>query len=63
LFKTAHQDSSWGWSDIAAKGVELHQIPGHHMNVLRPPQVQVLAEKLSACLAQPDEVIIPYPLP
>ncbi|HJR80154.1 MAG TPA: amino acid adenylation domain-containing protein [Anaerolineales bacterium] len=51
LFKTAHQDSTWGWGDIAASGVELHQIPGHHMNVLRPPQVQVLAEKLSACLA------------
>ena len=65
LFKTAtrHQDSTWGWGDIAANGVELHQIPGHHMNVLRPPQVQVLAEKLSACLAQPDEVINPYPLP
>jgi len=62
LFKTAHQDSTWGWGDIAADGVELHQIPGHHMNVLRPPQVQVLAEKLSACLAQPDEVITPYPL-
>ena len=29
------------------------------MNVLRPPQVQVLAEKLSACLAQPDEVNYP----
>jgi len=53
LFKTAarHQDSTRGWDDIAANGVELHQIPGHHMNVLRPPQVQVLAEKLSACLA------------
>jgi thioesterase domain-containing protein len=50
LFKTADQDSTWGWGDIAANGVELHQIPGHHMNVLRPPQVQVLAEKLSACL-------------
>jgi thioesterase domain-containing protein len=62
LFKTAHQDSTWGWGDIAANGVELHQIPGHHMNVLRPPQVQVLAEKLSACLAQPDEVITRYPL-
>jgi thioesterase domain-containing protein/SAM-dependent methyltransferase len=61
LFKTAHQDSTGGWGDIAANGVELHQIPGHHMNVLRPPQVQVLAEKLSACLAQPDEVIAPYP--
>jgi thioesterase domain-containing protein len=63
LFKTAHQDSTWGWGDIAADGVELHQIPGHHMNVLRPPHVQVLAEKLSACLAGPDEVITPYPLP
>jgi thioesterase domain-containing protein len=63
LFKTAHQDSTWGWGDIAADGVELHQIPGHHMNVLRPPQVEMLAEKLSACLAGPDEVITPYPLP
>jgi thioesterase domain-containing protein/acyl carrier protein len=62
LFKTAHQDSTWGWGDIAANGVELHQIPGHHMNVLRSPQVQVLAEKLSACLTQPDEVITSYTL-
>jgi thioesterase domain-containing protein len=50
LFKTAHQDSTWGWGDIAVNGVEVHQLPGHHMNVLRPPQVQVLAEKLLACL-------------
>jgi amino acid adenylation domain-containing protein len=64
LFKTAteHPDSTWGWGEIAADGVELHQISGHHMNVLRPPQVQVLAEELSACLAQPDEVITPYSL-
>jgi thioesterase domain-containing protein len=48
LFKTAQQDSTWG--DIAANGVELEQIPGHHMNILRSPQVQVLAEKLSARL-------------
>jgi thioesterase domain-containing protein len=54
LFKTAQQDSTWGWGDIAANGVELHQIPGHHMNVLRHPQVQILAEKLSASLTQPD---------
>jgi thioesterase domain-containing protein/acyl carrier protein len=61
LFKTAtqHQDSTWGWGDIAAKGVELYQLPGHHMNVLRSPQVQVLAEKLSACLTQPDKVLNP----
>jgi thioesterase domain-containing protein len=63
LFKTADQDSTWGWGDIAADGVELHQIPGHHMNMLRPPQVQVLAEKLSACLAQADSVMTLAPLP
>jgi thioesterase domain-containing protein len=59
LFKTAsqYQDLTWGWGAIAANGVELHHIPGHHMNLLRPPQVQVLAEKLSACLAQPNEPI------
>jgi thioesterase domain-containing protein len=64
LFKTAtrYQDSTWGWGDIAANGVELHQIPGHHMNVLRSPQVQILAQKLSACLTEPGEVIPPYPL-
>jgi thioesterase domain-containing protein len=62
LFKTADQDSTWGWGDIAARGVELHQIPGHHMNVLRPPQVQLLAEKMSACLAQPDGVTTLRPL-
>ena len=50
LFKTAHPDSTGGWGDVAANGLEVHQIPGHHMNVLRPPQVQVLAEKLWACL-------------
>ena len=50
LFNTTHQVSTW--SDIASGGVELHQIPGQHMNILRPPQVQILAKKLSACLSQ-----------
>lgn len=59
LFKTAASDqgATWGWDDIAANGIEVHQVPGHHMNLLRPPQVQVLAEKLSVYLAQSDEVM------
>jgi thioesterase domain-containing protein/SAM-dependent methyltransferase/acyl carrier protein len=52
LFRAADQDSTWGWGNIATNGVELHQIPGHHMNILRPPQVQFLAKKLLTCLAQ-----------
>ncbi len=51
FFRTADQDSTFGWGDIATNGVKLHQIPGHHMDLLRPPHVQVLAEKLSSCLA------------
>jgi thioesterase domain-containing protein len=56
LFRTAagHPDSTWGWGDIAANGVALHLMPGNHMNVLRPPQAQVLAEKLSAYLDNSD---------
>jgi thioesterase domain-containing protein len=50
LFTTADQDSTRAWSRIAVNGIELHQISGHHMNLLHPPQVQALAEKLSAVL-------------
>ncbi|MCB0194366.1 MAG: hypothetical protein KDJ65_20620 [Anaerolineae bacterium] len=56
LFKTAVSlpSTTWGLGDIAQGGIELHAIPGHHMNVLRSPQVEVLAELLADCLAQPD---------
>ncbi|MCB0214136.1 MAG: hypothetical protein KDJ52_32660 [Anaerolineae bacterium] len=56
LFKTAinHRGVTWGWGDVATGGIELHSLPGHHMNLLRSPQVEVLAEQLAACLAQPN---------
>ncbi|MCB0207968.1 MAG: amino acid adenylation domain-containing protein [Anaerolineae bacterium] len=62
LFKTqaGHPGATWGWGDITRGGIELHSIPGHHMNVLRSPQVEVLAEKLATCLAQPDEGKSPF---
>ncbi|NET59029.1 MAG: hypothetical protein F6K47_23660 [Symploca sp. SIO2E6] len=41
-------DESWGWSDLAEEGVEIHFIPGHHFNLLRYPHVEVLAQKLQA---------------
>ena len=57
LFKTAisHPSVTWGWGDIAGSGVDLYDIPGHHMNVLHSPRVEVLAETLAACLVQPDK--------
>jgi thioesterase domain-containing protein len=60
LFRTSNQigigknrlDPTLGWSELAAQGVEIHQIPGAHLNLLRKPHVQVVAENLKACLNQ-----------
>jgi thioesterase domain-containing protein/acyl carrier protein len=56
LFRTtkpsdkAKQDSTLGWSELAARGVEVHQVPGNHLTMLRKPHVQVLAKQLWECL-------------
>jgi len=41
-----------GWLDLAVGGLEIHEIPGDHMNILQEPYVQVLAEKLQSSIAQ-----------
>jgi amino acid adenylation domain-containing protein len=56
LFRTsvqssiAERDLTIGWSEIALKGVEIHNIPGNHLTMLRKPHIQVLAEQLKACI-------------
>lgn len=45
-------DPTMGWGEIIQGGLEIHRIPGTHLNMLQEPQVQVLAEKLQACLTQ-----------
>jgi thioesterase domain-containing protein len=45
-------DPSMGWRVLAAGGVEVHKIPGEHLELLRPPNVQVLAAKLNDCIAR-----------
>jgi len=41
-----------GWSQWAAGGVEVHVVPGNHANMVYKPHVEVLAEKLKACVEQ-----------
>ena len=43
-------DSTFGWSQWAAGGVDVHVVPGNHANMVYKPHVEVLAEKLRACL-------------
>jgi amino acid adenylation domain-containing protein len=45
-------DPTMGWSKWASGGVEVHVVPGNHANLMYEPHVEVLAEKLTACLNQ-----------
>ena len=40
----------WGWDRVAAGGVELHEVPGEHHELLKEPRVAGLAATLQACL-------------
>jgi thioesterase domain-containing protein/acyl carrier protein len=57
LFRTRTQpffcsfDPLYGWSELAAGGVEAIAIPGSHEKIFVEPQVRTLAAKLSACLS------------
>ena len=39
-------DSLLGWRELARGGLDVHEVPGDHLGILREPHVQVLAEKL-----------------
>jgi thioesterase domain-containing protein len=45
-------DPTLGWSQWAAGGVDVHVVPGNHANMVYKPHVEVLAEKLTACVQQ-----------
>jgi thioesterase domain-containing protein len=52
----ASPDPTLGWSAWARGGVEVHIVPGNHANLMYEPHVEVLAEKLTACLNQAQSV-------
>ncbi len=46
----SYYDPLLGWGEVAAGGVEVVEVPGHHKTMILEPRVRFLAEKLSACL-------------
>lgn len=56
LFKAGQElaatsdDPTLGWSEWAAGGVDSYVVPGNHATMVYAPHVEVLAEKLRACL-------------
>ncbi|MHC5675049.1 non-ribosomal peptide synthetase [Nostoc sp.] len=45
-------DPQFGWGDLVLGGLDIHYLPGSHLDLLKEPNVQVLAETLRNCLTQ-----------
>ncbi|MHC5731852.1 MAG: thioesterase domain-containing protein, partial [Nostoc sp.] len=45
-------DPQFGWGDLVVGGLDIHYLPGSHLDLLKEPNVQVLAETLRNCLTQ-----------
>ena len=43
------------WWRVAAGGVDLREISGDHLSLLKEPQVRLLAEQLGDCLEQSQQ--------
>lgn len=44
-----------GWRTLAAGGVDVHEISGNHINLIKEPHVSVLADDLRGCLDQVED--------
>jgi thioesterase domain-containing protein len=55
-------EPTWGWGPFAAGPVAVHWVPGDHITMMTKPYVQVLAERLKACLNQVCDVTQPQEL-
>jgi thioesterase domain-containing protein len=56
-------DPSMGWGACAAGGVEIHVVPGSHVDMMRMPSVRVIAEKLATYLDSGRDQSGPTPEP
>lgn len=45
-----YRDRRLAWSEVAEGGLEVHVIPGNHLTMVEPPQVDVMAQILLHCL-------------
>jgi thioesterase domain-containing protein len=43
-------DEFLGWGDLVIGGIDVHQVPADHYNIIKEPSVKILAEKLQKCL-------------
>src|SRR5262249_3573048 len=52
----SHPDPFLGWGDLVEGGVETHDVPGLHGEIIAEPHVRILAGKLKDCLEKLQSV-------
>jgi thioesterase domain-containing protein len=52
------RDRELGWGSLAQGGVEVHEIPGTHREIMREPSVAIVAREVSGCLAAARERLL-----
>ncbi|HVS20425.1 MAG TPA: amino acid adenylation domain-containing protein, partial [Pyrinomonadaceae bacterium] len=52
---TADYDLRDGWRELIDGGIDTHEIPGNHINIIKERHVGALAEKLRSCLDKVQE--------
>jgi amino acid adenylation domain-containing protein len=50
-----YRDPEYGWGGLGSR-LEIHEVPGNHIDMFLDPNVHVMADKLRACLLKAQEV-------
>lgn len=53
---TSDYDLHDGWRELVRGEIETHEIPGNHINIIKPPHVEALATQLRYCIERASEV-------
>jgi len=53
-----HEDPILGWGHLALGGLDIHDIPANHTNMLLDPQVRIVAEELMSILSKPSSTAL-----
>ena len=60
IFRPAHRPRIMGqlsgWEELVHGDLEIHEVPGNHLTVFRPPDVRILAELVNASLIRAQKL-------
>jgi thioesterase domain-containing protein len=55
---SGQRDPAYGWGHVVSR-LEIHEVPGNHIDMFLEPNVLAMADKLRACLLEAQEIGTP----